>query len=210
MKRSAAILAMMLAACAGHGGAMLPAGQSVAVVRIDGAPSACAGQMTSSEYAISKPAKLKSRNTHACIPAFGGFGGSLHYPSATPAVSATFTSSTTSYNGLLPALGIGKPMFYLQIATTAPTAFASAYKAAGGLISKSIEPGKSYNVYGQAKLGGVAGVMIDFTPCRDSAIKVKGGGALTHLGSVFEGQNISGSANIVIEIYPKGHVSATC
>ena len=211
MKRSAAILAMMmLAACAGHGGTMLPAGQSFAVVRADGAVSACAGQMTTSEYAISQPTKLKSRNAHACIPAFAGFGGSLHYPPATPAVSATFTSSTTSYNELLPALGKGKPIYYLQIATTAPTAFASTYKAAGGLISKSIEPGKSYNVYGQAKLGGVAGIMIDFTPCRDTAVKVKGGGALTHLGSVFEGQNISGSANIVIEIYPKGHVSATC
>lgn len=203
-------VAWALTACAGNGGTVLPTPQGVALARVNAAPASCKGQTTTTEYAISKPAKLKSRNTHACIPAFAGFGGSLHYPAATPAVQATFTSSTTNYNHLLPALSKGKPIFYLQIVTTAPTAFAATYTAAGGLTSKAIKPGSAYAVYGQAKLGGVAGIMIDFTPCRATAVKARLGGALPNLGTVLEGQNITGSATIVIEVYPKGHVTASC
>lgn len=207
---AAAAIATSLIGCAAQDGTVPAPLGTESALRSEAAPPACAGQTTSTEYAISKPTKLKSRNTHACIPAFGGFGGSLHYPAATPTVPATLTSSTTNYNGLLPALSKGTPIFYLQIATTAPAAFAPTYKASGGLISKAIKPGKTYFIYGQAKLGGVAGIMIDFTPCRATAIRVKGGGAITNLGTVFEGQNIGGSANIVIEVYSKGHVAAKC
>jgi len=210
-KLSAAAIAVALAACAGHSTTVLPAPGAMSLVRPDAAIPTCKGQTTSTEYATGSPTKLKSHNTHGCIPAFGGFGGSLHYPAASPAVSATFTSSTTNYNNLLPVLSKGKPVFYLQIATTAPTAFASTYKASGGLMSNAFKPGKTYYVFGQAKLGGVAGIMIDFTPCRATAVKVKAGGALTNLGTLLEGQNIAGSANIVIEVYKKGHgVTATC
>jgi hypothetical protein len=208
-KPIATIIALTLAACSGRA-ALLPAQQLTAPARVDAAPAPCKGQTTSTEYAISKPGKLKSRNTHACIPAFAGFGGSFHYPAATPAVPATTTSSTMNYNKMLPALSKGKPIFYLQIATTAATEFASTYKASGGLESKAIKPGKTYDVYGQAKLGGVAGIMITFTPCRATAIKAKHGGAIAKLGTVLEGQNVTSSANIVIEVYPKGHVKATC
>lgn len=209
-KLSALAAAVALAACSGHDAALIPAQQTAAIARPDAAPAPCKGQTTTSEYASSKPAKLKSSNTHACIPAFAGFGGSFHYPAATPEVPATLTSSTTNYNSLLPLLSKGKPIFYLQIATTAATTFASTYKASGGLVSKAIKPGKTYYVYGQAKLGGVAGIMITFTPCRATAVKVKQGGAIANLGTVLESQNVSGSANIVIEVYPKGHVTATC
>lgn len=206
----ASTIAISLIACAGQSNMVPPPAGTSAAVSSNAVPAPCTGQTTSTEYATSKPLKLKSRNTRACIPAFGGFGGSLHYPAATPAVSATFTSSTTNYNSLLPALSKGTPIFYLQIATTAPTAFASTYKASGGLTSKSIKPGKTYFVYGQAKLGGVAGIMIDFTPCKATAVKVKGGGAIANLGTLLVGQNIGGSASIVIEVYPKGHVAAKC
>lgn len=209
-KRGAAAVALTLVACSGQDAALLPARQPAAIVRADALPAPCQGQATSTEYATSKPGKLKSRNTHACIPAFAGFGGSFHYPAATPAVAATMTSSTTNYNHLLPALSKGKPIFYLQIATTAPTAFASTYKASGGLVSKAIKPGKTYYVFGQAKLGGVAGIMLTFTPCRVTAVKAKHGGAIAGLGTVLESQNITNSANIVIEVYPKGHVTASC
>lgn len=204
-------VALALAGCA-QSATMLPTAQAPApaLVRVDAAPAPCKGQTTSTEYAMSKPSRLKSSNTHACIPAFGGFGGSFHYPAATPAVSATFTSSTTNYNSLLPALSKGKPIFYLQIATTAPATFASTYAAAGGLTSKAIQPGKAYFIYGQAKLGGVAGIMITFTPCRATAVKAKHGGAIANLGTLLEGQNITGSANIVFEVYAKGHVTASC
>lgn len=209
-KLSATVIALTLAACSNHDAALLPAPQTAALARVNAAPAPCKGQTTSSEYATSKPARLKSSNTHACIPAFAGFGGSLHYPAATPAVPSTMTSSTTNYNSMLPVLSKGKPIFYLQITTTAATAFASTYTASGGLTSKAIKPGKTYYVYGQAKLGGVAGIMITFAPCRATAVKVKHGGAIANLGTVLESQNLSGSANIVIEVYPKGHVTATC
>lgn len=206
----AAAVAVAFAACAGHDGTVLPGQQSPAIARVNAAPAPCKGQTTTTLYATSKPAKLKSRNTHACIPAFGGFGGSFHYPAATSTVPATFTSSTTNYNNLLPALSKGKPVFYLQIATTAPVAFASTYKAAGGLASKSITPGKTYYVYGQATYGGVVILLINFPPCRATAVTAKAGGALPNVGTVLEGQNIPGAANVVIEVYSKGHVTATC
>lgn len=209
-KLGATVIALTLAACSSHDGVLLPAQQTAANLRAEAAPAPCKGQTTSSQYAISKQAKLKSNNTHACIPAFAGFGGSFHYPAATPIVPATMTSSTTNYNNLLPALSKGKPIFYLQIATTAATTFAATYKASGGLASKAIKPGSTYYVYGQAKLGGVAGIMITFTPCRATAVKAKRGGAIANLGTVLESQNLTSSANIVIEVYPKGHVTAKC
>lgn len=208
-KLAAAAAALAIAACGARDGAVLPALQSPAVVRVD-AVAKCKGQTTSTQYATSKPTKLKSSNTHACIPAFGGFGGSMNYPAATPAVAATFTSSTTNYNAMLPALSKGKPIFYVQIATTGPTSFASTHASAGGLLSRAIKPGQTYFIYGQAKLAGVAGVMITLTPCRETAVKVKGGGVLMNLGTLLEGQIIAGSANIVLEVYPKGRVTASC
>lgn len=209
-KPSATAIALTLAACSGHGAAVLPAQQTTALARFDTSPAPCKGQTTSTEYASSKPGKLKSRNTHACIPAFAGFGGSFHYPAATPAVPATMTSSTTNYNDLLPALSKGKPIFYLQIATTAATAFAPAYKASGGLESKAVKSGKTYYVYGQAKYGGVAILFVNFPPCRETAVATKAGGSLPNIGTVLKGQSIPGAANIVIEVYPKGHVTTTC
>lgn len=209
-KCGALAAACALAACGGQSATVLPSRQPAALARPDAAIPTCKGQTTSSEYATSKPTKLKSRNTHACIPAFAGFFGSLHYPAATPAVAATLTSSTTNYNTMLPALSKGKPVFYLQVATTAATTFAATYTAAGGLTSKTLRPGKTYYVYGQAKYGGVAILFVNFPPCKATAVKAKGGGALPNLGTVLEGQAIPSAANITIEVYSKGHVAASC
>lgn len=208
MRRILFVVALALVACSPQSVATLPSGASL--VRRNASIPACKGQTTTSEYAASKPSKLKHRNTHACIPAFEGFGGSLHYPAATPAVSATLTSSTTNYNSMLPQLSKGKPIFYLQIATGAATTFAATYTAAGGLTSKAIEPGKTYDVYGQARYGGVVILLLNLPPCRATAIKSKEGGALTNLGSLLKGQSIPGAANITIEVYAKGRVTASC
>ena len=205
----AAVLAASLAACSGPAATTLPP-ESAAFARPHAAPKACKGQTTTSEYASTTGVKFKAHNAHACIPAFGGFGGTLRYPAAAPGVGATLTSSTKNYNNMLPVLSKGKPIFYLQIATTAATDFAASYKASGGLTSKAIKPGKTYYVYGQSKINSVASPITDFTPCRTTAVTAAGGGALPNLGTPLEGQNVPGSANIVIEVYEKGSATAPC
>lgn len=200
----------IISGCAAHNGTILPSQTAVTSALQDSAPRPCEGQTTSSTYATSRPSHLKSQHSHVCIPALSGFGGHLYYPATTPTVPAVLISSVTNYNNLLPILSQGKPIFYLQIATGAATEFASTYSPVGGLVSNKIKPGKTYYVYGLARLNLPSGILLNLTPCRSTAIKVNEGGALTNLGSVLKGQNLFASANIVIEVYTEGQVSTAC
>ena len=62
-------------------------------------------------------------------------------------------SSTKNYNHL-PQLGQGTAIFYLQLALSGGTSFASNVRAGGGLTASKIVPGKPYTAYGQAKISG--------------------------------------------------------
>jgi hypothetical protein len=204
-----------LSACAGGAGSLPPSpgaplGRPAGVhVKPRGNPPACKGQTTTTQFA-SLSEKFKRKGAALCIPAFGGFGGSFPYPAAKPMVSAMVTSSTTNYNRTLPVLAKGKPLFFLQAATSAPATFGSKLPARGGLEGHKLSAGKPYTVYGQAKLAGVAGITITFTPCSAVAVLSKYGGLIGGMGKLLAGQNLAGTATITFEVFAGAHTSNKC
>lgn len=203
--------ASLLTACAQHG-AMLPqmpvaSGEASlrAPVLPDATPPKCNGQKTTKQYA-SLTETLSTKGGSVCIPEFGGFGGTVKYPSANPSVELTLTSSTTNY-AHLPELGTGSAIFYLQLGLSGPTSFGSNSTAGGGLTSKQIKPGQAYTAFGEAI---VFSVPIQFTPCYTIAKRGKYGGVIGGLGTLLKGQSVPVKASGFIEIYSGKQASAKC
>lgn len=166
---------------------------------------ACKGQQNTKNYAT-LTVTLSSKGGSFCIPKFGGFGGSVQYPSATPSVQLTITSSTKNYNNM-PLLGTGTPIFYLQLALNGGTQFGSNTKAGGGLTGKKLKAGQVYTVFGQAK---VAGFPVNFTPCYVTATQGKFGGVIGGIGTLLKNQSIPTAATAVIEIYGGQQANQAC
>jgi hypothetical protein len=165
------------------------------------APLACTGQTTTATNA-SVTQTLATTGGALCIPAFGGFGGTLNYPTVTSSVNVTLTSSTTNDAGF-PALGTTTPVFFLQIALAGGTTFGTGAAAGGGLASTSIVVGQTYTVFGQAT---IAGIPINFSPCQSVATAGSGGtGVISGLATVLKNAAIPLAATGVLEIE---HVSA--
>ena len=203
--------APLLGACAGHagaGGPFVPAQQTLQslVDQPDAVPPDCTGQKSFSKYATDAT-KLSTKGGTVCIPAFGGFGGNVAYPSASPSVTLTLTSSTTNYTKKLPKLHSGTPIFYLQVAIGGATTFGAKAKAGGGLTGAKITVGDTYTVFGQATIDGFP---VNLTPCYVKATKGKYGGVIGGVGTLLEGQNVPASANGVIEIYAGKFAGGTC
>jgi hypothetical protein len=159
---------------------------------------ACSGQTTNPTNAVANET-LATAGGSLCIPAFGGFGGTIVYPTVSTSISALLTSSTTNIGGY-PALSSGTPIFYLQLGLSAATTFGTGTTAGGGLTSTSIIPGQSYSVFGQAT---IFGVTAKFTPCVTTATAgTNGTGTISGLGSVLKGVNVPGQATGLLEIYP--------
>lgn len=207
-------LALVLQAC---GGQMNPAGpaqgmDSMAIRPLSKKPPQCANQSTTTLYATSATMTLQSKPRALCIPAFGGWGGTLQYPAANPSVTVVAISSTTNYNQQLPLLSSkGKPVFYLQMTTSAATKFGPTVNDKGGLTSKSLVPGTTYYVYGQVKFPGPAGIFIPFTPCSAKATAGPYGGVIMNAGTLFAKQNFQQGGAVTIEVYKVGkEVKAAC
>lgn len=203
------LASLALGACTGA--APMPGQSAMGAAGAESAagPKLCKRQSTTSLYAT-RSARFASKASVLCIPAFDGFGGTLAYPGAHPAVSVIVTSSTKNYNHLIPTLGKGKPLFFLQVATSASTNFGTKVSDSGGLESKALVAGKSYEVYGQAKLGGVAGIIIPFAACEATASQGKYGGEITDLGSRMVGANLTAPATIYLEVYPRRKSNTAC
>lgn len=202
--------AALLAACSAHGANVAPPVYTQSLVstpiQTPAVPPACKGQTTTKTHSIGKE-KLLSTGGHACIPAFAGFGGNIAYPGAKPSITVTLTSSTTNYNGKLPSLGSGTPVFYLQIATSGPTSFSSSAPVGGGLTSAKIKVGQTYTVFGQAK---ISGFPVNFTPCYTVATTGKFGGVIGGMGSLLKGQTVPAAATGVLEVYSGQQASNPC
>jgi hypothetical protein len=199
--------ASLLAACAGHGGAMPPVatGSLAPSVTAEAKLHDCKGQQTTKQYATVTGTLLTSGGSF-CIPKFGGYGGSVKYPGANPSVQLTLTSSTTNYDGM-PELGSGTAIFYMQLAISGGTSFGNKVGRGGGLSSKQIGAGQTYTVFGQAK---VDGFPFNFTPCYVVAVKSRYGGTLGGIGTLLKGQNVPAAATGVIEIYEGKQASGQC
>lgn len=212
----AAAAAALLTACAGRTGGIVPPApaQNLApsaaralmpyAANPEVAPPDCKGQKSTKQYA-SVTAKMLTKGGTLCIPAFGGFGGTITYPPANPAVKVKLTSSTTNYDNM-PEFGTGTPIFYLQLALLGDTSFGTSLPAGGGLDSATIEPRKAYTAYGAAALGSL---WIGFPPCFAIAKKSKYGGQISGIGTVLEGRSVD-KTNGVVVIYPGKQSSTKC
>ena len=169
-------------------------------------PPSCKGQVTTGTHA-SDAEKLLATGGHLCIPAFGGFGGTVAYPSANPPVGIKLTSSTSNYNGKLPSLHSGSPIFYLQIATSGATTFGTNVPAGGGLTSQKIVPGDTYTIYGQAV---VLGFTVNFTPCYAVATSGKFGGVIRGVATPLKGLAVPAAAKGVLEVYAGQSATGAC
>ncbi|HEX4014618.1 MAG TPA: hypothetical protein VHX17_12150 [Candidatus Cybelea sp.] len=201
----AALILLVPAACAQHGGALPAAVPAPTAVVPDAKPPKCKGQKTTDQYA-SLTETLSNQGGSLCVPAFGGFGGTVTYPPASPSAQLGLTTSTTNYDNM-PNLGSGTPIFYIQLALQSATSFGSDAPAGGGLTAKEIKPHQPYTVYGQAK---VLGFPVNFGPCFEKAKKGKYGGVLGGVGTLLEGVSIPAAANGVLEIYAGKQTATSC
>jgi len=199
----------LLAACAQQGGATFPSPlngvmSSQAELR-DATPPACKGQKDSKDYA-SLTVTLSTKGGSFCIPEFGGYGGSIEYPTVDPSIKLSEISSTTDY-AKLPQLGSGTAIFYLQLATSGGTAFGENVPAGGGLTSAKIVAGKPYTVFGEASIGSLE---YKFTPCYAIATKGKYGGVIGEVGELLKGVILPAAAKGYIEVYSGKQTSSKC
>ena len=172
------------------------------------AQPACAGQTTGATNATVTETLMTAGGT-LCIPAFGGFGGSIVYPPVSSSISVTLASSTTNDAGF-PALAAGTPIYYLQLALSGATSFGTGAPAGGGLSSTStaIVPGQHYTIYGAASIGGLS---LPLTPCQTTATAGAGGtGVISGLGTVLNGASVPLAAMGVLEIYPISSSAGPC
>jgi hypothetical protein len=206
------ILATTLAftACGGGSNAPLPSAmtQSAPMAKASG-PAPCTGQSTTSLFASTPAAAMQSKAGALCIPAFGGFGGTMEYPPAKPSITAALTASTTNFNQQFPKLGKkGKPIFYLQVETSANTDFGHSLRANGGLTSKKLVAGQPYTLYGEGISGGIVRLITNFTPCVATATSGKDGGVIPAFGRLLLRQKLAnGALTIYFEVY-KGKLTA--
>ncbi|HEY2553926.1 MAG TPA: hypothetical protein VGI15_01645 [Candidatus Cybelea sp.] len=207
LRGSSVVAALIaLAACAQHASTVLPAGAlNPAAIAHDAVPPDCKGQKTTKEYA-SVTQLLSTKGGSLCVPAFGGFGGTIKYPPANPSVKLELTSSTTNYDHM-PNLGNGTPIFYMQLALQGGTSFGGNVDAGGGLTGKQIDPRKPYTVYGQAV---IYNIPFNFGPCSAKASKGKYGGVIGGVGTLLKGVQIPGAATAVVEIYPGKETGTKC
>jgi hypothetical protein len=161
--------------------------------------AACSNQATGAASA-SVTQTLATAGGLLCIPAFGGFGGTIAYPPVTTSVSIALTSSTTN-TGSYPSLGSATPIFYLGISIGGATAFGTG-SSGGGLLATSttIIPGQVYTVFGAATLFGISRA---FSPCQTTATAGSGGnGVIAGLGTVLNSVTVPTATTGVLEIEP--------
>jgi hypothetical protein len=200
------VAVVLLAGCGGAQNATTTVPAPGTLAPAASGPPSCKGQHTTKKYG-DITATLKTKGGSFCVPAFGGFGGSIEYPGVERAVKLTIRTSTENIYDE-PQLGTtGTSMVYLNLHFHEGTHFGSNLKSAGGLTSESIDPGNTYTAYGIVAVGNL---YLRFPPCYTIATQGPYGGVLPNLGNLFGGTTITGAGYGVIEIYPGQQVSEEC
>ncbi|MGA7201090.1 MAG: hypothetical protein WBX26_04620 [Candidatus Cybelea sp.] len=200
----AIVATLVFSGCTQHGNGSLPVSPQ-AVALPDRTPPSCKGQVDKSDYAT-LTGKLKTAGGSFCIPAYGGFGGNLKYPSLSPSIQLTVSSGTENFDNF-PTLGSGNPIFYLAFSTSGGTTFGKDLKSGGGLTGKQIVAGQPYTAYGEAV---VFGDKVKFGPCSTTATKGKYGGVIGGIGALLKSEDIPFKVSGIIEIYSGEQTSAQC
>lgn len=196
----------ILAGCAGSQATTsgtVPA--TVAFARATSGPPSCKGQRTTKKFG-SLIVKLKGKGGAFCIPAFGGFGGSIAYPGVERSVELTVRTSTENIYDE-PQLGSGTSIVYLNLHFHAGTHFGSHIKSESGLTSQTIEAGKTYTAYGIVQVGHLE---LRFPPCYAVATQGAYGGVVPNVGHLFSDTTVTGAGFGVVEIYSGEQVSEEC
>ena len=170
-------------------------------------PPECKGQQDAKQYAtLTGP--LEAKGGAFCIPAYGGYGGTLEYPNASfnGTVDLTLTTSVKNYNHQS-KLGKGTPIFYIQFAISGAVSFGSKIKSGGGLTGGGIVNGQPYTLYGQAK---AFGQKISLGSCYTTATKGPYGGVIGEIGSLVKNRSVPFAASGVIEIYSGKQTAKRC
>lgn len=156
----------------------------------------CKGQKNTKSYA-SLTGTLSTKGGVVCVPEFGGFGGTIEYPTVNRSVQFKLISSTTDY-AKLPQLGPGTAIFYLQVSLSGTTTFETKSRAGAELWSEKLTAGKCFEVATEGKISGnpfgPAAVYV-------KAIKGKYGGAIGDFGKVRKSLTVDSGSNAFIEIY---------
>jgi len=205
---AALLIAALLSAC-GHAGSVLPPSNfspSQVERPLKAVPPDCPGEKLKKKFG-SVNETLSTSGGSLCIPAFGGFGGTIEYPSVNPSVGIKLTSSTTNYNGALPSLGKGKPIFYVQLSIAGATTFGTNVPAGGGLAGKELVPAQTYTAFAQASADGISEPL---TPCYLTAGKSKYGGVISGIGTLLKGLNVPVPAQGIVEIYSGKQAKSKC
>jgi hypothetical protein len=207
--RTGLVLCVAAVSVAGCGGTPMAAGGIVTAPasfsRAVTGPPACNGQRTTKKFG-DITTRLRAKGAAFCIPAFGGFGGTMEYPGAGPAVKLTIRTSTENIYDE-PQLGTGTSIVYLNLHFHAGTHFRSNLKSKGGLTSETIDAGDVYTAYGIVQVGHL---VLMFPPCYALATQGPYGGVLPNLGHLFSGTGVTGAGYGVIEVYSGAQVSEEC
>lgn len=213
----AAVVAIaLLAGCGARSGAVLPAsavpnilpGAGANAIVADAAPPKCKGQKNTKQYASVASQAMKSKGGSVCVPAFGGWGGALQFPSVSGTSSVSLISSTKPYNpALFPPPGSQTAIFYLQFSFSGFPTFGQNLPGGNALASTHVTPNKSYTVELTEKIG--SGLWTPLAQCYSVAKTSQYGGGIPRVGAAFIGQFFR-EPNAVIEIFSGKLVSNKC
>lgn len=205
----AAAAAISLAACGGSQVLTQTSGAPATVAKADIAKiPACKGQKDTKQYASISAKPLSAKGGTLCVPRFGGWGGSMNYPSASSS-SMALISSTTAYNPILfPPAGSVTPIFYIQYGLNkSGVIFGVKLPASGGLASKSLKVGKPYTVQGAYVVGSLWNT---FGSCSTTAVASKYGATIRGVGFVLENVHMGAASSGVISILPGKLAQSKC
>jgi len=205
---TAAVIAVLLAACGGSQALTGPNGAVSNVATPDGAPP-CKGQKNTNEYASIGAKALSTEGGTLCVPSFGGWGGSTDYPGPTSHASMALISSTTAYNpGAFPPPGSISPIFYIQFKMNAyGVIFSAKLPATGGLSSKSLTVGKVYTAQGASDVGSLWDSLGE---CYTAAFSAKDGPTIRGIGFVLKNVHMGEASSGVISILPGKLAPSKC
>ncbi len=171
------------------------------------APPKCKGQKNTKEYATVAKQTMKAAGGGLCVPAFGGWGGALQYPSINMGYTVALTSSTKAYKpSLFPPPGSSKPIYYLQYTFNGFPSFGGTLPKGSPLVSAHVSAKKKYTI--QLWENVIVG-WSELSSCYAVAAKSKYGGALSKVGQVFAGQFYRETSG-VIEVFGGQLASNQC
>lgn len=167
----------------------------------------CPKQKNTKDYAQSTAQKISSKGGIACAPKFGGWGGSLKYPSYTGSgVTMTVISSTTPYDpGSFPPNA--NAIFYLQLKFNSSFKFGSTLASGVTLAGPGLKVHSTYTIEGAKDVGSLWQVL---PYCYTSATAGKYGAMIGSLGFPLKGGDFSSYESAVIMVYTGKQAQTKC